>query len=125
VTAGTILDKTRTPLTIWFEAAWHLTIANNGLSAKTLERTVAGKERQLAAGTRRHAAHDEPHQEALLAEGGVGDLGDRGSRHELGDRRPALLRERGEPRLQVLVQVHGDRGADRLRPSRDSRTAGL
>jgi len=23
VTAGTILDKTRTPLTTWFEAAWH------------------------------------------------------------------------------------------------------
>lgn len=40
VTAGTILDKTRTPLTIWFEAAWHVTTAKNGLSAKTLERTL-------------------------------------------------------------------------------------
>ena len=40
VTAGTILDKTRTPLTTWFEAAWHLTTAKNGLSAKTLERTL-------------------------------------------------------------------------------------
>ena len=27
VGAGTILDKTRTPLTTWFEAAWHLTTA--------------------------------------------------------------------------------------------------
>jgi len=26
--------KTRTPLTTWFEAAWHLTTAKNGLSAK-------------------------------------------------------------------------------------------
>ena len=40
VTAGTILDKTRTPLTSWFEAGWHLTTAKNGLSAKTLERTL-------------------------------------------------------------------------------------
>jgi transposase-like protein len=40
VTAGTILDKTRTPLTTWFEAAWHLTTAKNGLSAKTLQRTL-------------------------------------------------------------------------------------
>lgn len=40
VTTGTILDKTRTPLTTWFEAAWHLTTAKNGVSAKTLERTL-------------------------------------------------------------------------------------
>jgi transposase-like protein len=40
VTAGTILDKTRTPLTTWFEGAWHVTTAKNGLSAKTLERTL-------------------------------------------------------------------------------------
>ena len=40
VCAGTILDKTRTPLTIWFEAAWHMTTAKNGMSAKTLERTL-------------------------------------------------------------------------------------
>ncbi len=40
VGAGTILDKTRTPLTTWFEAAWQLTTAKNGLSAKTLERTL-------------------------------------------------------------------------------------
>jgi transposase-like protein len=40
VTTNTILEKTRTPLTIWFDAAWHLTTAKNGLSAKTLERTL-------------------------------------------------------------------------------------
>jgi transposase-like protein len=40
VTGGTIFDKTRTPLTTWFEAAWHVTTAKNGLSAKTLERTL-------------------------------------------------------------------------------------
>ena len=40
VSAGTIFDKTRTPLTTWFEAAWHVSTAKNGLSAKTLERTL-------------------------------------------------------------------------------------
>jgi len=39
-TAGTILDKTRSPLNTWFEAAWLLTTAKSGLSAKTLERTL-------------------------------------------------------------------------------------
>jgi transposase-like protein len=40
VTAGTILEKTRTPLTTWFEAAWLVTTAKNGLSALTLQRTL-------------------------------------------------------------------------------------
>ncbi len=30
--AGTIFDKTRTPLTTWFEAAWHVSTAKNGMS---------------------------------------------------------------------------------------------
>jgi len=40
LTAGTIFEKTRTPLITWFEAAWHLTTAKNGMSAKTLESTI-------------------------------------------------------------------------------------
>jgi transposase-like protein len=38
--AGTVFDKTRTPLMTWFAAAWYLTTAKNGLSAVTLERTL-------------------------------------------------------------------------------------
>jgi len=45
VSAGTILDKTRTPLTTWFEAAWHVTTAKTGMSAKTLERTLGTRYR--------------------------------------------------------------------------------
>ena len=45
VSAGTIFDKTRTPLTTWFEAAWHVSTAKNGMSAKTLERTLGAKYR--------------------------------------------------------------------------------
>lgn len=43
VTAGTIFDKTRTPLTTWLEAAWHVSTAKNGMSAKTLARTLGTK----------------------------------------------------------------------------------
>ena len=40
IKVGTIFEKTRTDLITWFEAAWHLTTAKNGMSAKTLERTL-------------------------------------------------------------------------------------
>ena len=45
VLAGTIFDKTRTPLTTWFEVGWHVTTAKNGLSAKTLEHTLGTRYR--------------------------------------------------------------------------------
>ena len=38
--AGTIFEKSRTPLTTWFEAAWHVTTPKAGMSAKTLQRTL-------------------------------------------------------------------------------------
>ncbi len=40
VTTGTIFDKTRISLTTWLEAAWHITTAKNGMSAKTIEQTL-------------------------------------------------------------------------------------
>ena len=45
LTSGTLLDKARTPLTTWFEAAWHVATAKNGLSAKTQERTLGVRDR--------------------------------------------------------------------------------
>lgn len=39
-TAGTIFHRTRTPLTVWFAAARHLTSIKNGVSAKTLHRIL-------------------------------------------------------------------------------------
>lgn len=36
VTAGTIFHRTRTPLMVWFTAAWYMTSTKNGVSAKTL-----------------------------------------------------------------------------------------
>ncbi|MGC8490068.1 MAG: IS1595 family transposase [Clostridia bacterium] len=40
VTAGTVFEKTRTPLRVWFAGAWQVTTAKNGLSAKTLASTL-------------------------------------------------------------------------------------
>jgi len=39
-TAGTIFHHTKTPLTIWFAAAWHMITPKNGVSAKTLHRLL-------------------------------------------------------------------------------------
>jgi transposase-like protein len=40
VTAGTIFDKTRTPLTSWFAAAWYVTNQKFGASALGLQRVL-------------------------------------------------------------------------------------
>ena len=36
VTAGTIFERSRTPMTVWFEAAWLMTVQRNGTSATNL-----------------------------------------------------------------------------------------
>ena len=40
VTVGTIFHHTKTPLPVWFAAAWHMTAPKNGVSAKTLHRLM-------------------------------------------------------------------------------------
>src|SRR6266511_777411 len=40
VTAGTIFDRTRTPLTVWFMACWLFATQKDGLSAQSLQRTL-------------------------------------------------------------------------------------
>ena len=40
VTAGTIFDKTRTPLTVWFQAVWSFATPKDGISALGLQRTL-------------------------------------------------------------------------------------
>jgi hypothetical protein len=38
--AGTIFDRTRTPLTVWFHACWMLTTQKDGISAQSLQRIL-------------------------------------------------------------------------------------
>lgn len=40
VTAGTIFDRTRTPLTVWFAATWLFATGKDGVSALSLKRTL-------------------------------------------------------------------------------------
>jgi transposase-like protein len=40
VTAGTIFDRTRTPLTVWFTACWLFATAKDGISALSLRRAL-------------------------------------------------------------------------------------
>ena len=40
VTAGTIFDRTRTPLTVWFTACWLFATGKDGVSALSLQRTL-------------------------------------------------------------------------------------
>ena len=48
VTAGTILEKTRTPLKTWFAAAWYITNQKHGISALGLQRLFGFKSEQTA-----------------------------------------------------------------------------
>lgn len=41
VTAGTIFDRTRTPLTVWFNTAWLFATQKDGMSALALRRNLA------------------------------------------------------------------------------------
>ena len=40
MTAGTIFDRTRTPLTVWFTACWLFATGKDGVSALSLKRTL-------------------------------------------------------------------------------------
>ncbi|MGH3238217.1 MAG: IS1595 family transposase [Streptosporangiaceae bacterium] len=40
VTAGTLFDRRRTPLTVWFEVCWQFATAKDGVSALSLQRTL-------------------------------------------------------------------------------------
>lgn len=40
VTAGTLFDRRRTPLTVWFQACWEFATAKDGVSALALQRSV-------------------------------------------------------------------------------------
>ena len=40
MTAGTLFDRRRTPLTVWFAVCWHFAAAKDGISAQSLQRNL-------------------------------------------------------------------------------------
>ncbi len=43
MTAGTILEDTQLPVTVWFQAAWLIPNEKNGVSALSLQRALGLK----------------------------------------------------------------------------------
>ena len=104
-------SSTRHGLTIWFEAAWHLTTAKNGLSAKTLERTIGTRYRvawtmlqrfrvAMVRSERERLSGNVEVDEALI--GGVEHGGKRG---------------RGTTKsvVAIAVEIHDPKGFGRIR----------
>ena len=110
-TAGTIFDKTRTPLTTWFETAWHLTTAKNGMSAQTLSNTLGTTYRVAWAMLHRYRvamvrAEREPLQgDVEVDEVFVGGI-DHGGRPGRGTRKCIVV---------IAVEVKQPRGFGRVR----------
>ena len=48
MTAGTIFDRTRTPLTVWFNVCWSFATAKDPISALALQRTLESGSYQTA-----------------------------------------------------------------------------
>ena len=111
VTAGTIFDKTRTPLTTWFEAGWHVTTAKNGLSAKTLERTLGVRYRVAWVMLQRfRVAMVRAERERLSGEVEVDET-------FLGGPKPGGKRGRGAIKdlVVIAVEIKQPRGLGRVR----------
>ena len=109
VTSGTIFDKTRTPLTVWFAVTWQLTTAKSGLSSTTLAQTLGVTYRTAWAMLQRYrVAMVRAEREPLVGEldetfvGGVDHGGKRG---------------RGAPKSVVVIalEIERPKGFGRVR----------
>ena len=135
-TAGTVFQDTRTPLTIWFAAAWSLTTQKNGISALGLQRVlgVGSYQTTWAMLHRVRTAMVRPGRELLFGDvevdetfiGGV-KPGKRGrgaagkvlvaiaveqrSPKGFGRARMAIIPDAAAPALQAFLQAHVEYGS--------------
>ena len=113
VTAGTIFDKTRTPLTVWFTACWLFATQNDGVSAQSLQRALEISSYQTAWAMlhRLRSVLVRPGRERLAGRVEVDET-------FIGGEEPGLRggRQRGKKSLvAVAVEVHEPRGLGRCR----------
>jgi hypothetical protein len=111
--AGTILDKTRTPLTVWFTAAWLFATQKDGVSAQSLQRTLEIGSYQTAWAMlhRLRSVLIRPGRERLAGRVEVDET-------FIGGEEPGLRggRQRGKKSLvAVAVEVREPRGLGRCR----------
>ena len=112
VTTGTIFHGTRTPLTVWFAAAWYMTSAKNGVSAKTLHRLLGFGSYQTAWAMlhRFRAAMVRPGRDRLAGEVEVDETNIGGARPGKRGRGAA-----GKTLVAVAVERRSPKGFGRCR----------
>ncbi|MBL5973347.1 MAG: IS1595 family transposase [Candidatus Leucobacter sulfamidivorax] len=113
VTAGTIFDRTRTPLTVWFQAVWAFATPKDGVSALGLQRTLEFGSYQTAWAIlhRLRSVLTRPDRELLH---GIVEVDET----YIGGEEPGLSggRARGKKALvAVAVEEHEPRGYGRCR----------
>lgn len=125
VTAGTIFDRTRTPLTVWFSACWLFASGKDGISALSLKRTLEIGSYQTAWAMlhRLRSVLVRPGRERLA---GVVEVDET----YIGGREPGLRggRAKGKKVLTgIAVEIHEPRGYGRCRmaPLADASAASL
>lgn len=125
VTAGTIFDRTRTPLTVWFHACWAFAAAKDGISALALQRELEIGSYQTAWALlhRIRSALIRPGREHLAGTVEVDETYFGGQEKGL-----AGGRAKGKKQLVVVAVEHNPRGGlgrTRLRIVPDAKAASL
>ena len=114
-TAGTIFHRTRTPLTVWFAAAWQLTSQKHGISALGLQRVLGLGSYQTAWAMlhRYRAAMVRPDRERLSGEVEVDET-------YVGSEEEGTYGRQAHKRaiVAVAVEVREPRGFGRVRLQR-------
>jgi len=125
VTAGTIFDRTRTPLTVWFTACWLFASGKDGISALSLQRTLEIGSYQTAWAMlhRLRSVLVRPGRERLNGTVEVDET-------FIGGEEPGLRggRQRGKKILTcIAVEVNGPKGLGRCRmaPIEDASASSL
>ena len=113
VTAGTIFDRTRTPLTVWFTACWLFATQKNGVSALSLQRALEISSYQTAWAMlhRLRSVLVRPGRDRLAGTVEVDET-------YIGGEEPGLRggRARGKKVLTgIAVEIHEPRGIGRCR----------
>lgn len=114
VTAGTIFHRTRTPLTVWFAAAWQLTSQKHGISALGLKRVLGLGSYQTAWAMlhRYRSAMVRPGRERLSGEIEVDET------YVGGEEPGAHGRQTTKEIVALAVEVREPRGLGRVRAQR-------